>query len=63
MAYPLRWPGGPDRCANGLDVITGLIHTIFTLYRGASRSHDQRTGSPVPFLSNRYGTETTAKPM
>jgi 4-aminobutyrate aminotransferase/(S)-3-amino-2-methylpropionate transaminase len=28
MAYPLRWPGGPDRCAAGaLDVITGLIHT------------------------------------
>jgi 4-aminobutyrate aminotransferase/(S)-3-amino-2-methylpropionate transaminase len=28
MAYPLRWPGGPDRCAtDALDVITGLIHT------------------------------------
>jgi 4-aminobutyrate aminotransferase / (S)-3-amino-2-methylpropionate transaminase / 5-aminovalerate transaminase len=28
MAYPLRWPGGPERCAAGaLDVITGLIHT------------------------------------
>jgi 4-aminobutyrate aminotransferase / (S)-3-amino-2-methylpropionate transaminase / 5-aminovalerate transaminase len=28
MAYPLRWPGGPARCAAGaLDVITGLIHT------------------------------------
>jgi 4-aminobutyrate aminotransferase/(S)-3-amino-2-methylpropionate transaminase len=28
MAYPLRWPGGPDRCqAEALDVITGLIHT------------------------------------
>src|SRR6516165_8276936 len=27
MAYPLRWPGGPDRCAaDALDVITGLIH-------------------------------------
>src|ERR1700746_3491450 len=26
MAYPLRWPGGPDRCAkDALDVITGLI--------------------------------------
>jgi 4-aminobutyrate aminotransferase/(S)-3-amino-2-methylpropionate transaminase len=28
MAYPLRWPGGPARCAaDALDVITGLIHT------------------------------------
>src|SRR5580692_7237873 len=28
MAYPLRWPGGPEACAaNALDVITGLIHT------------------------------------
>jgi 4-aminobutyrate aminotransferase/(S)-3-amino-2-methylpropionate transaminase len=28
MAYPLRWPGGPDQCAkDALDVITGLIHT------------------------------------
>src|SRR5580704_16188868 len=28
MAYPLRWPGGPSRCAaEALDVITGLIHT------------------------------------
>jgi 4-aminobutyrate aminotransferase / (S)-3-amino-2-methylpropionate transaminase / 5-aminovalerate transaminase len=28
MAYPLRWPGGPARCAaEALDVITGLIHT------------------------------------
>jgi 4-aminobutyrate aminotransferase/(S)-3-amino-2-methylpropionate transaminase len=28
MAYPLRWPGGPRRCAaEALDVITGLIHT------------------------------------
>ena len=28
MAYPLRWPGGPDRCAkDALDVITGLIDT------------------------------------
>jgi 4-aminobutyrate aminotransferase/(S)-3-amino-2-methylpropionate transaminase len=27
MAYPLRWPGGPDRCADeALDVVTGLIH-------------------------------------
>ncbi|HEY3956092.1 MAG TPA: 4-aminobutyrate--2-oxoglutarate transaminase [Streptosporangiaceae bacterium] len=28
MAYPMRWPGGPDRCAaEALDVVTGLIHT------------------------------------
>ena len=28
MAYPFRWPGGPEACAaNALDVITGLIHT------------------------------------
>src|ERR1700757_3663335 len=28
MAYPLRWPGGPDQCAkDALDVITSLIHT------------------------------------
>jgi 4-aminobutyrate aminotransferase/(S)-3-amino-2-methylpropionate transaminase len=28
MAYPLRWPGGPERCAaEALDVVTGLIHT------------------------------------
>src|SRR6266536_3159793 len=28
MAYPLRWPGGPEACAaNALDMITGLIHT------------------------------------
>ena len=28
MAYPLRWPGGPARCAaEALDVVTGLIHT------------------------------------
>ena len=28
MGYPLRWPGGPERCAaDALDVITGLIHT------------------------------------
>ena len=28
MAYPLRWPGGPDRCAaEALDVVTSLIHT------------------------------------
>jgi 4-aminobutyrate aminotransferase/(S)-3-amino-2-methylpropionate transaminase len=28
MAYPLRWPGGPGRCAaDALDVVTGLIHT------------------------------------
>src|SRR6266487_3151922 len=28
MAYPLRWPGGPERCAaEALDVITSLIHT------------------------------------
>jgi 4-aminobutyrate aminotransferase/(S)-3-amino-2-methylpropionate transaminase len=27
MAYPLRWPGGPARCADeALEVITGLIH-------------------------------------
>src|SRR5438067_606673 len=27
MAYPLRWPGGPERCAaEALDVVTGLIH-------------------------------------
>jgi 4-aminobutyrate aminotransferase/(S)-3-amino-2-methylpropionate transaminase len=27
MAYPLRWPGGPAKCADeALDVITGLIH-------------------------------------
>jgi 4-aminobutyrate aminotransferase / (S)-3-amino-2-methylpropionate transaminase / 5-aminovalerate transaminase len=27
MAYPFRWPGGPDKCAaEALDVITGLIH-------------------------------------
>src|ERR1017187_4422661 len=27
MAYPLRWPGGPERCAaEALEVITGLIH-------------------------------------
>ena len=28
MAYPLRWPGGPEACrAQALEVITGLIHT------------------------------------
>src|ERR1700684_3487471 len=28
MAYPLRWPGGPDRCAaEALDVVKSLIHT------------------------------------
>ncbi len=28
MAYPLRWPGGPEACrAEALDVVTGLIHT------------------------------------
>jgi 4-aminobutyrate aminotransferase/(S)-3-amino-2-methylpropionate transaminase len=28
MAYPLRWPGGPERCAaEALDTITRLIHT------------------------------------
>ena len=28
MAYPLRWPGGPDACkAEALDVIKSLIHT------------------------------------
>jgi 4-aminobutyrate aminotransferase/(S)-3-amino-2-methylpropionate transaminase len=27
MAYPLRWPGGPAKCAaEALDVVTGLIH-------------------------------------
>jgi 4-aminobutyrate aminotransferase / (S)-3-amino-2-methylpropionate transaminase / 5-aminovalerate transaminase len=27
MAYPFRWPGGPDKCATeALDVVTGLIH-------------------------------------
>jgi 4-aminobutyrate aminotransferase/(S)-3-amino-2-methylpropionate transaminase len=27
MAYPLRWPGGPQACAaDAFDVITGLIH-------------------------------------
>jgi len=27
MAYPFRWPGGPDACAaEALDVITGMIH-------------------------------------
>jgi 4-aminobutyrate aminotransferase/(S)-3-amino-2-methylpropionate transaminase len=27
MAYPFRWPGGPDACeAEALDVITNLIH-------------------------------------
>jgi 4-aminobutyrate aminotransferase / (S)-3-amino-2-methylpropionate transaminase / 5-aminovalerate transaminase len=27
MAYPFRWPGGPEQCAaEALDVITGLIH-------------------------------------
>jgi 4-aminobutyrate aminotransferase / (S)-3-amino-2-methylpropionate transaminase / 5-aminovalerate transaminase len=27
MAYPFRWPGGPQKCAaEALDVITGLIH-------------------------------------
>ncbi len=27
MAYPFRWPGGPDKCAaEALDVVTGLIH-------------------------------------
>src|SRR5438552_17188526 len=27
MAYPLRWPGGPERCAaEALEVVTGLIH-------------------------------------
>ena len=28
MAYPFRWPGGPEACkADALDVVTGLIHT------------------------------------
>jgi 4-aminobutyrate aminotransferase/(S)-3-amino-2-methylpropionate transaminase len=28
MAYPLRWPGGPQACREqALDVVTGLIHT------------------------------------
>jgi 4-aminobutyrate aminotransferase / (S)-3-amino-2-methylpropionate transaminase / 5-aminovalerate transaminase len=28
MAYPFRWPGGPQACvAQALDVVTGLIHT------------------------------------
>jgi 4-aminobutyrate aminotransferase/(S)-3-amino-2-methylpropionate transaminase len=28
MAYPFRWPGGPEACrAQALDVITSLIHT------------------------------------
>jgi 4-aminobutyrate aminotransferase/(S)-3-amino-2-methylpropionate transaminase len=28
MAYPLRWPGGPEACrAEALDVIKSLIHT------------------------------------
>ena len=28
MAYPLRWPGGPEACREqALDVIKGLIHT------------------------------------
>ena len=28
MAYPLRWPGGPEACkANALDMIKSLIHT------------------------------------
>jgi 4-aminobutyrate aminotransferase/(S)-3-amino-2-methylpropionate transaminase len=28
MAYPFRWPGGPEACREqALDVITGLIHT------------------------------------
>ncbi len=28
MAYPLRWPGGPERCsAEALDVVRTLIHT------------------------------------
>ena len=28
MAYPLRWPGGPEACrAQALDVVTGMIHT------------------------------------
>ncbi len=27
MAYPFRWPGGPDRCAQeALDVVKGMIH-------------------------------------
>ncbi len=27
MAYPFRWPGGPERCAaEALDVVTGMIH-------------------------------------
>jgi 4-aminobutyrate aminotransferase / (S)-3-amino-2-methylpropionate transaminase / 5-aminovalerate transaminase len=27
MAYPFRWPGGPEKCAaEALEVITGLIH-------------------------------------
>jgi len=28
MAYPMRWPGGPERCAaEAIDVVTGLIHS------------------------------------
>jgi 4-aminobutyrate aminotransferase / (S)-3-amino-2-methylpropionate transaminase / 5-aminovalerate transaminase len=28
MAYPFRWPGGPEACRKrALDVVTGLIHT------------------------------------
>ena len=28
MAYPLRWPGGPEACrANALDTVKSLIHT------------------------------------
>ena len=28
MAYPLRWPGGPEACkANALDLVKSLIHT------------------------------------
>src|SRR5579862_8815067 len=28
MAYPLRWPGGPEACqANALDMVKSLIHT------------------------------------
>jgi 4-aminobutyrate aminotransferase / (S)-3-amino-2-methylpropionate transaminase / 5-aminovalerate transaminase len=28
MAYPLRWPGGPDRCReDALDTVKSLIHT------------------------------------
>jgi len=73
MAYPLRWPGGPDQCAkDALDTITSLIHTqvgednvaagIIEPIQGEGGFIVRRPGSCRGWRSSAPGTASCSSP-